>query len=50
LCYRATSPQELIDRQALHWDPLLDWAASDLGARLNVTQGVIHRATACRHR
>lgn len=44
LCYRATSPQELIDRQATAWDPLLDWAATDLGARLNVTQGVIHIA------
>lgn len=44
LCYRATSPQELIERQAAHWDPLLDWAATELGARLNVTQGVIHIA------
>lgn len=41
LSYRATEPQVLIDRQAQGWDPLLDWAATDLGARLRVTQGVI---------
>ena len=42
LCYRATSPQGLIDRQAARWDPLLDWAADHLGARLTPVSGVIH--------
>jgi len=42
LCYRATSPQALIDRQAERWDPLLDWAAGHLGARLTPVSGVIH--------
>jgi chaperone required for assembly of F1-ATPase len=42
LCYRATGPQELIARQAAAWDPLLDWARTDLGAPLTVTSGVIH--------
>ncbi|CAM3367117.1 ATP12 family protein [Paracoccus nototheniae] len=41
LSYRATEPQVLIDRQAEGWDPLLDWAATDLGAPLRVTHGVI---------
>lgn len=41
LSYRATDPQVLIDRQAAAWDPLLDWAATDLGAPLRVTKGVI---------
>lgn len=42
LCYRATHPQELIDRQAAKWDPVLDWAAEALGARLVPVSGVIH--------
>ena len=44
LCYRATGPQGLIDRQSAAWDPLLDWAATTLAAPLNVTQGVMHVA------
>jgi chaperone required for assembly of F1-ATPase len=42
LCYRATAPQELIDRQAAGWDPLLDWAAQTYKAPLLVTAGVVH--------
>ncbi|TAG19574.1 MAG: ATPase [Rhodobacterales bacterium] len=42
LCYRATGPAALIDRQAAAWDPLLDWAAQALQAPLCVTQGVMH--------
>lgn len=42
LCYRAAGPQELIQRQAQHWDPMLDWAAEALGARLFVGEGVMH--------
>lgn len=41
LCYRATFPTELIARQAAAWDPVLDWAAETLGARLTPTQGVM---------
>ena len=41
LCYRATGPVELIARQALGWDPLLDWAATALAAPLTVTQGIV---------
>jgi len=41
LCYRATEPVELIARQMETWDPLLDWAAETLGARLETTQGVV---------
>lgn len=44
LCYRATGPQELCDRQARAWDPLLDWASDALGARLVATAGVMHIA------
>lgn len=41
LCYRAPDPAELVERQAAEWDPLLDWAATELGAPLRVTRGVI---------
>lgn len=42
LCYRAESPQGLVARQAEAWDPMLDWAERELGARLKPVQGVIH--------
>lgn len=41
LCYRAEGPQALAARQAGAWDPLLDWAERELGARLRVTRGVV---------
>lgn len=42
LCYRATSPQELIDRQARIWQPVLDWAGQALDAPLTPASGVMH--------
>ncbi len=44
LCYRAESPAELAARQAEAWDPLLDWAESDLSARLAIRTGIMPRA------
>jgi chaperone required for assembly of F1-ATPase len=41
LCYRATSPVALIDRQAALLDPVLDWAATVLNARLITGPGVV---------
>jgi chaperone required for assembly of F1-ATPase len=41
ICYRAEGPQELVKRQAEAWDPLLDWAATELQAPLLVTTGVL---------
>ncbi len=43
LCYRATHPQELQQRQAEQWDPALDWAAETLSARLLPVAGVLHQ-------
>ncbi len=43
LCYRATHPRELQDRQAAAWDPALDWAADTLSARLVPVAGVLHQ-------
>ena len=42
LCYRADKPAELVRRQAEAWDPLLDWAATALDARLRPVAGVMH--------
>ena len=42
LCYRADSPVELVARQAAAWDPLLDWAADTLEARLKPVTGIMH--------
>uniref|UniRef100_UPI003B5200D2 ATP12 family chaperone protein n=1 Tax=Roseovarius indicus TaxID=540747 RepID=UPI003B5200D2 len=42
LCYRADSPQELVERQAEAWDPLLDWADATFGARLIPVEGLMH--------
>jgi chaperone required for assembly of F1-ATPase len=40
LCYRATAPQELVQRQARAWQPWLDWAALTCDAPLRITTGV----------
>jgi chaperone required for assembly of F1-ATPase len=40
LCYRATSPDALVQRQALLWQPWLDWAEQTYNAPLRVTAGV----------
>ena len=39
LCYRATDPASLVQRQHELWQPLLDWAAERYGARLAVASG-----------
>jgi chaperone required for assembly of F1-ATPase len=41
LCYWATGPRDLVERQRAIWQPLLDWASATFGARLAVTAGVI---------
>ncbi|NHQ74011.1 ATPase [Roseovarius gahaiensis] len=42
ICYRADSPAELVARQAEAWDPLLDWAADILDARLKPVTGIMY--------
>jgi chaperone required for assembly of F1-ATPase len=44
LCYRAEEPDTLVERQAHAFDPVLRWAAESLGARFNVTTGIVHVA------
>ncbi|MFT5743419.1 MAG: chaperone required for assembly of F1-ATPase [Paracoccaceae bacterium] len=40
LCYRATTPAELVAIQVQGWDPVLQWATDDLGAPLTTGQGI----------
>ena len=41
LCYRADAPQDLVVREDRTWQPLLDWAADEWGARLAVARGIL---------
>jgi len=41
LCYRADAPIELKQRQAEAWDPLLEWAHAEFGAKLSTATGVM---------
>ncbi|MGZ8364300.1 MAG: ATP12 family chaperone protein, partial [Caulobacteraceae bacterium] len=42
LCYFSDSPQALAERQALAWEPLLEWAEAGLGLRFARTTGIAH--------
>lgn len=42
LCYRADSPEKLVQRQSDAWDPVIDWARASLGARFVLAEGVMH--------
>jgi chaperone required for assembly of F1-ATPase len=44
--YRADSPEGLVANQARAWDPLLDFARDQLGARFVLAEGVMHVAQA----
>lgn len=41
LCYRAEHPEELVTRQARHWDPVLAWAKADLECRFVLAAGIM---------
>lgn len=40
VCYRATNPQGLVEKQQEHWDPILDWALNELGANFEIGEGI----------
>ncbi|MFG1478858.1 ATP12 family protein [Xanthobacter sp. V4C-4] len=44
LFYRAEGPTRLVERQALHWDPVLAWAREAHGAAFYLSEGVCHVA------
>ena len=43
VCYRTDRPPDLVARQVKAWDPVVDWARTDLDAPFEVTDGVLHR-------
>jgi len=42
LFYRAGHPDGLVAREARHWDPVLFWAADELGAHFILAEGIMH--------
>lgn len=44
VCYRADRPPDLVQRHAAFWNPVVDWARTELDAPFEVTVGVIHKA------
>lgn len=44
VCYRAGEPAGLVAMQRDHWDPLVAWAANELGLGLVLAEGVMHVA------
>ena len=41
LCYPASHPERLVERQKAHWMPVLDWAGAELGGRFVQASGVL---------
>lgn len=41
VCYRAESPERLVERQRAAWDPLLRWLELDRGVSLDIVAGVM---------
>ncbi|MBR0753613.1 ATPase [Bradyrhizobium jicamae] len=44
LFYRAGHPETLVAREGRHWDPILRWAAEELGAHFILAEGIVHVA------
>lgn len=44
LCYRAESPEGLVELQNTHWDPVLEWIKRDFGPEFRVEEGISHFA------
>jgi chaperone required for assembly of F1-ATPase len=44
ILYRAETPERLVARQAMFWDPIVAWSAQRLGLELKLAHGVIHVA------
>ncbi len=43
LCYRADSPDPLIERQMREWQPWLEWTEQNYDAALIVVSGIMHK-------
>jgi len=44
VCYRAGTPDPLVARQALHWDPVLDWVKATHSVQFICVEGIVHHA------
>jgi chaperone required for assembly of F1-ATPase len=44
VCYRADCPPDLVASQKAHWDAILAWASSELGADFQTAIGIVHIA------
>lgn len=44
VCYRAGTPDPLVARQAMHWDPVLDWIRQTQGVQFICVEGIVHHA------
>ena len=42
VCYRATHPQNLVERQNAAWDPMLEWIEARHRVSLKTCQGIMH--------
>jgi chaperone required for assembly of F1-ATPase len=42
LFYRAGDPEGLVAKQGAEWDPVVRWAADELGARFVLAEGIVH--------
>jgi chaperone required for assembly of F1-ATPase len=43
VCYRATEPEGLVQREGKAWDPIMDWGAEFFDAEFQTTVGIIHQ-------
>ena len=43
VCYRAEAPVGLVLRQTTHWDPIMDWARSDLNVSFATVSTITHK-------
>jgi chaperone required for assembly of F1-ATPase len=41
VCYRAATPESLVNAQAAAWDPILDWARAEFGIKLSTTTNAL---------
>jgi chaperone required for assembly of F1-ATPase len=44
VCYRAETPEQLVEMQAEHWDPIVAWANETLNTEFRVVFGIVHVA------
>jgi chaperone required for assembly of F1-ATPase len=43
VCYRAESPAGLVQRQTVHWDPIIAWAEADLKVDFATVNTITHK-------